>query len=67
MCTFKDERTVEVCDVAIERVRQTIDPVFGGQVRYTHVDGRPTLVEAMSGVDGEVFAAQVRSAIDSVP
>jgi hypothetical protein len=63
MCTFKDERTVEVCDVAIARVKQELDAAFAGKIRYTHVDWQPTLVEAPADVDAEAFAARARSAI----
>lgn len=36
MCTFKDERTVLVCDVAISHVRREMEVALaGGGVRYT--------------------------------
>jgi len=65
MCTFKDARTVEVCDVAIEYVKQAVDAAFPGKARYSRVDGEPTRVEAQSDVDSEAFAAHVRSGIDA--
>lgn len=63
MCTFKDERTVLVCDVAIHRVREEIDPVFGDSVRYTTIDGKGTLVEAETGREAEHFTDIVRAGI----
>jgi hypothetical protein len=36
MCRFKDERTVEVCDVAIANVRREVDAAFAGKTRYPH-------------------------------
>jgi hypothetical protein len=63
MCTFRDERTVEVCDVAIAHVRREMDAAFAGNIRYTHVDGRPTLVEAAPNVDAAAFQARSRAAI----
>jgi hypothetical protein len=65
MCTFKDERTVLVCDVAIGRVRAAIDATVTARdsVRYTVVDGQGTLVEAEHGVDVQQFTVATQAAI----
>lgn len=63
MCTFQDEQTVLVCDVAISRVRKVIDAVLGDAVQYTTVDGHGTLVEAPPTVDAEQFQILTRAAI----
>lgn len=63
MCTFKDERTVLVCDVAIRRVRQEIDPVFDDSVRYTTIEGKGTLVEAATGQEAEQFTGTVPAGV----
>lgn len=63
MCTFKDERTVLVCDVAIGHVRRNLEKTFGNRVRYTPVEGQGTLVEAEGNVDGRPFTAIARAAI----
>lgn len=63
MCTFKDEHTVLVCDVAISHVRETVDAVFGNAVHYTMVEGQGTLVEVNPTVDAEQFHALTRTAI----
>lgn len=67
MCTFKDDRTVMVCDVAIGRVREELQEALGrDDVRYTVVDGQGTLVEAVPEADTESFADRVRAAIADV-
>jgi hypothetical protein len=63
MCTFKDERAVLVCDVAISHVRETVDAVFGNAVHYTMVEGQGTLVEVNPTVDTEQFQALTHTAI----
>jgi hypothetical protein len=65
MCTFKDERTVQVCDVAIEKVRGTLDAAFGNDVSFEHVEGGGTLVKAAAPVDPEGFSRLAREAIAS--
>ena len=65
MCTFKDERTVQVCDVAIEKVRGTLDAAFGNDVSFTHVEGGGTLIKAAAFVDSEGFSKLAREAIAS--
>ena len=63
MCTFKDEQTVMVCDVAIGQVRKRLQETFGEAVQYTHVDGKGTLVQASSTIDSTQFQAVTREAI----
>jgi hypothetical protein len=63
MCTFKDEQTVMVCDVAIGHVRERLQETFGEAVHYTSVDGKGTLVQAASTVDSARFQAITREAI----
>ncbi|HEY8767240.1 MAG TPA: hypothetical protein VIP09_08270 [Dehalococcoidia bacterium] len=65
MCTFKNERTVQVCDVAIEKVRRTLAGAFGNDVSFTHVEGAGTLVKAAAPVDPEGFSRLAREAIAS--
>lgn len=68
MCTFKDERTVVVCDVAIGQVRRAMEDAFDGGdgVRYTVVDGQGTLVEAVPSVDAQQFLATTQAAMAAV-
>lgn len=63
MCTFQDEQTVLVCDVAIGHVRKAIDAAFGDAVQYTTMKGQGTLVEATHAVDVEQFQTLTRAAI----
>ena len=63
MCTFKDEQTVMVCDVAIDQVRERLQEVFGETVQYTTVNGQGTLVQALPTVDATRFQATTREAI----
>jgi hypothetical protein len=43
MCTFKDEQTVMVYDVAISQVRGCLHETFGETIQYTTVDGTSRL------------------------
>jgi hypothetical protein len=63
MCTFKDEQTVMVCDVAIGQVRERLQETFGDAIEYVAVDGKGTLVQAPSTVDSVQFQAVTREAI----
>lgn len=45
MCTFENERAVVVCDVAIERVWERVDPELGSRVRHEIVHVQGTRVE----------------------
>lgn len=64
MCTFQDQQTVLVCDVAIGQVRQALSLEFGEAVQYTSVEGQGTLVHVSAGVASEQFQALMRAAID---
>ncbi len=63
MCTFKDEQTVQVCDVAIVHVRERLQELFGDTIHYTTVHGQGTLVHAPSTVDSAWFQSTTREAI----
>jgi hypothetical protein len=63
MCTFTSDREVAVCDVAIGHVKAKLAAELGGDVSYTHTDGRPTLVKAGQTVDAERFRQLVNAGI----
>jgi len=63
MCTFEDDRTVEVCDVAIGRVRAELDRRFAGSVAHVHREGAPTLVAAGPDVSASEFRSEAERAI----
>jgi hypothetical protein len=63
MCTFQDEQTVMVCDVAIGRVREYLQETFGEEVQYTTVNGKGTLVQASPTIDSAHFQSVTREAI----
>jgi hypothetical protein len=63
MCTFKDQQTVLVCDVAIGQVRAQLTAAFGETMQYTPIDGQGTLVQAPTDVASEQFQALTRAAI----
>ena len=63
MCTFNDERSVQVCDVAIGTVREAVEESFGELVHRTALSTGGTLVQADPGVDAEAFGQRARAAI----
>lgn len=63
MCTFKNEKTVVVCDLAIHRVREALTAAFGDAIEITPVEGQGTRVEARSSVDQAAFQAVARAVI----
>lgn len=63
MCTFQDQRSVVVCDVAIDYVREALDGAFDRQVRYSHLEGQGTLVEINDEGGAEQFRARAEAAI----
>lgn len=63
MCTFEDERSALVCDVAIDQVRRVADRAFGHTVCYTIVDGRGTRVQVTDNVEPALFEVHMRTAI----
>jgi hypothetical protein len=64
MCTFNSDREVRVCDIAIGSVKAKLAAELGGVVRYTHIEGKPTLVEASQAVDAERFRRLVNAGIE---
>jgi hypothetical protein len=63
MCTFENERSVLVCDVAIHQVREAVSTVFGDAVQFTPAPGQGTRVEVALTLDKKVFEEVARSAI----
>lgn len=64
MCTFKGERAVVVCDVAIEHVRAALDDAaLPVGVTFRAAEGGGTLVEAGPAVGPEDFEHAVRLGI----
>jgi len=63
MCNFEGDRTVEVCDVAIGRVRAELDHRFAGSVVYVERDGAPTRVVAGPEVPASEFRSEAERAI----
>jgi hypothetical protein len=63
MCTFENEKTVVVCDLALHKVRNAVSAAFGEAVEFTHIEGQGTRVEARPSVDVAAFQAVARAAI----
>jgi hypothetical protein len=63
MCTFDNEHSVVVCDIAIQQVRAAVSAAFGDGIRYTPIVGQGTRVEARPSIDEEAFQEVARSAI----
>ncbi len=63
MCTFENEHSVVVCDIAIQQVRAAVSAAFGDAVQYTPIAGQGTRVEARHSIDEEAFQEVARSAI----
>ncbi|HEX2053071.1 MAG TPA: hypothetical protein VHJ78_05000 [Actinomycetota bacterium] len=62
MCTFHEETKVQVCDVAIGHVKSELASGLDAPVRYTHMEGEGTMVEAVGeGVDAARFQELVRN------
>ena len=45
MCEIRDDRSVTVCDVALDRYRASLGERLGDAVTFIHVDYQPTLIE----------------------
>jgi pimeloyl-ACP methyl ester carboxylesterase len=45
MCEILDDKSVSVCDSAIDRYRLAMGDLLGTAVSFTHVDYQPTLIE----------------------
>ena len=65
VCTFENERSVVVCDVAIDHVRRDADLLFGTRVRYAVIEGQGTRIEIVEGIDPDEFATHMRIAIEA--
>lgn len=63
MCTFRSDREVEVCDVAIGSVEARLAAELGGEVEFTRIEGQPTLLVAAHAVDAERFRSLVNAGI----
>ena len=59
MCTFHSDKEVHVCDVAIGHVKAQLASE-GDAVRFTHLEGEGTLVQAVGDVDLSLFEQRVR-------
>jgi hypothetical protein len=65
MCDIRDERSLTVCDVAVDRYRERLIPRLAEAVSFTHVDYQPTLVECQDPARLEEFASLVRELMES--
>lgn len=63
MCTFENEQSILVCDVAIQQVRAAASTAFGDAVQFTPAPGQGTRVEVPPTVDTEAFQQVTREAI----
>lgn len=63
MCTFENDQSVLVCDVAIQKVREATSHVFGEAIQFTPVEGAGTRVEVGPTVDTAAFQEVTRQAI----
>jgi len=63
MCTFENEQSVVVCDLAIHKVREAVIAAFGDAVQFTPITEQGTRVESRPGIDKEAFQEVARSAI----
>ena len=60
MCTFQDDRSALVCDVAIGHVREIIGRDLGPVATFTVRHGEGTLVELHGEGEVERFRAAIR-------
>ncbi|MEX0790065.1 MAG: hypothetical protein WD178_04745 [Actinomycetota bacterium] len=60
MCTFHSDKEVQVCDVAIPHVKAQL-AADADAIRFTHLEGEGTLVQAVGDIDPAVFERRVRS------
>ena len=63
MCTFENEHSVLVCDVAIHQVREATSRAFGKAVQFTSAPGLGTRVKVSPTVGTGVFQEVTREAI----
>src|SRR5437879_12007425 len=55
MCTFENEHSILICDLAIHQVREAVSTAFGDAVQFTPVSGQGTRVEVAPTIDEKVF------------
>ena len=63
MCTFENEHSILVCDLAIHQVREAVSTAFGDAVQFTPAPGQGTRVEVLPSIDEKVFQEVAREAI----
>ena len=63
MCTFENEHSAIVCDLAIGQVREAVSAAFGEAVQQTSIPGQGTRVEVPPTEDLHVFEEVTRAAI----
>lgn len=63
MCTFQDERSVLVCDVARREVETALKREIGPNAQFTVIHGQGTLVELDQGQDPTRFRDVVQGAM----
>ncbi len=63
MCTFENEHSALVCDLAIHQVSEAVSATFGDAVQFTPAPGQGTRVEVPPTVDEVAFQEVTRSAI----
>ena len=63
MCTYENERSILVCDIAIHQVREAVSTAFGDAVQFTLAPGQGTRVEAPPTIDEEAFQEVTCAAI----
>jgi hypothetical protein len=63
MCTFENEHSVLVCDLAIHQVRKAVSATFGDAVQFTPAPGQGTRVKTSPTIDKEAFQEVAHAAI----
>lgn len=63
MCTFENDQSVVVCDIAIQKVREATSRAFGDAVQFTPIKGAGTRVKALPSLDKNAFQEVTRQAI----
>jgi hypothetical protein len=66
MCEIRDERSVTVCDVALDRYRAALGGL-GDAVSFVHVDYQPTLIECHDETNLPEFQRLVRELREDAP
>jgi len=55
MCTFENEHSALVCNIAIHQVREAVGTAFDYAVQFTPFPGRGKRVEVVLIIDEKVF------------